>query len=90
MTKRKSPEDLESLRCLGAKDLCSSGHRSRPYRMGYVRREIDARPVIAIVNMLPKPGCSRGGYVKTDAQQMRQAPETCGRSFRPSPEPKFH
>ena len=50
MAKRKSPEDLRSVRWFGAKDLRSFGHRSRLFQMGYDQREIAGKPVIAIIN----------------------------------------
>ncbi|WP_164924007.1 hypothetical protein [Sinorhizobium fredii] len=52
MTKRKSPEDLGNFRWSGTQDLRFFGRRSRLYPMGHDRPDIDARPVIALINML--------------------------------------
>ena len=85
MTKRKSPEYLKSLRCFGAKDLRSFGHRL--YQIGYDWQEIDARPVIAIINMLPEPGCSRGGYLKWMPKRCDRRRRLAAAASRPRPSP---
>jgi dihydroxy-acid dehydratase len=48
--RRKTPDQLRSMRWYGPDDLRSFGHRSRTKQMGYAKEEFAGRPIIGIVN----------------------------------------
>jgi dihydroxyacid dehydratase/phosphogluconate dehydratase len=48
--KRKQLSELRSQRWYAAKDMRSSGHRSRTLQMGYAPDTYMGKPVVAIIN----------------------------------------